>query len=93
MEKALHSRKTGFFLCLIITLMMMLSGCGSKDDADLLDPNDPVSVTLWHYYNGNNKEKFDELVYEFNNTVGMEKGSRIVKEYRSSVNANPFRIR
>jgi multiple sugar transport system substrate-binding protein len=36
---------------------------------------------LWHYYSGHNKEKFDILVNEFNETAGVELG--IVVESQS----------
>ncbi len=39
-----------------------------------LDPNNPVSLTIWHYYNGAQQAAFDELVSEFNGTVGKDEG-------------------
>ncbi len=39
-----------------------------------LDPNNPISVEIWHYYNGPQKTAFDTLVTEFNETVGREQG-------------------
>ena len=39
-----------------------------------LDPNNPVSLTIWHYYNGAQQAAFDELVSEFNETVGKDEG-------------------
>lgn len=62
-------------LLLILVLMAsLLSSCGSKDPQSPLDPENPVTITIWHYYNGHIKDKFDALVNEFNETVGMEKG-------------------
>lgn len=60
----------------------MTGGCSqlSADDSPL-DPDQPVSVTLWHYYSGQTKEIFDDLASDFNETVGMEKG--IVVDARS----------
>ena len=58
--------------------LSLLTGCGSKQTAQSeavkLDPNNPVSLTLWHYYNGAQQAAFDQLVEEFNATVGKEKG-------------------
>lgn len=48
-----------------------LSGCAKKSP---LDPGDPVSLTVWHYYNGSQQAAFDALVEEFNGSVGREKG-------------------
>lgn len=59
----------GIFLGVI--MILSLSGCGKKE---LLDPESPVSISVWHYYNGAQQEEFDKLVDEFNNTVGKEKG-------------------
>ncbi len=58
-------------LCFAATVAMGLPGCGSKSP---LDPKDPVSLTVWHYYNGSQQAAFDDLVEEFNDTVGQEKG-------------------
>lgn len=52
-------------------LTMMMSGCGGKSS---LDPDNPVTIEVQTYYNGAHKIAFDELVTEFNNTVGSEKG-------------------
>ena len=56
---------------LAMVLIISLQGCGKKS---LLDPKDPVSLTIWHYYNGSQQAAFDALVEEFNETVGQEKG-------------------
>lgn len=48
-----------------------LCGCSPKTP---LNPGDPVSLTVWHYYNGSQQAAFDALVEEFNDTVGREKG-------------------
>ena len=39
-----------------------------------LDPNNPVSLTVWHYYNGAQQAAFDALVSDFNATEGKEQG-------------------
>lgn len=58
-------------LCLAAILAMALSGCREKSP---LDPADPVSLTVWHYYNGSQQAAFDSLTEKFNDTVGREKG-------------------
>lgn len=55
------------------SIMTALSGCEQGYDS-LLDKNDPVTVTIWHYYNGVQQTMLDEMITEFNNTLGMEKG-------------------
>lgn len=68
----MNSRKKAVkYLCLSTALAVVLTGCGKKDP---LDPADPVSLTVWHYYNGSQQVAFDALVEKFNDTVGREKG-------------------
>ncbi len=60
----------------------LLTGCGgAKGSAEAestaaakLDPGNPVSLTVWHYYNGAQQAAFDALVSEFNSTVGKDEG-------------------
>ena len=58
-------------VCGAAVLAAVLAGCGSKSP---LDPKNPVSLTVWHYYNGSQQAAFDTLVEEFNDTVGREMG-------------------
>lgn len=46
----------------------------------LLDPKTPVTVRVWHYYNGVQKRVFDEMVEEFNRGLGAESGI-VVESY------------
>ena len=68
---------------------MVISGCGSSSSTAAktvkLDPNNPVSLTVWHYYNGAQQAAFDELVSEFNATTGKEKGIYIEGYSQGSV--------
>lgn len=57
----------------IVAAAFYLSACGNKADKGL-DPESPTVITLWHAYNAVAKAQFDELVMEFNETVGMEQG-------------------
>ena len=52
-----------------------MAGCGSSDKKGVkLDPDNPVSLTVWHYYNGMQQAAFDALTEDFNATVGKEQG-------------------
>lgn len=52
-----------------------LSGCGKQTGSVIrLDPSNPVSLNVWHYYNGTQQMAFDALVSEFNATAGKEQG-------------------
>lgn len=62
-----------------LLLVLLLGGCGKNEYG--LDPARPVNIMVWHYYNSAQKNAFDALVDEFNNTVGLEKG--IVVEGRN----------
>ncbi len=44
------------------------------DDGGVLDPENPVTLTIWHYYNGEYQAAFDKLEEEFNNSVGKDLG-------------------
>ncbi len=54
---------------------VVLSGCTTAKSSKVkLNPDNPVSITIWHYYNGAQQAEFDTLVDEFNATVGKNKG-------------------
>ncbi|MDR1002385.1 MAG: extracellular solute-binding protein [Oscillospiraceae bacterium] len=63
-------------LCVAAALCIsLLAGCDTaKAKSVKLDPDNPVTVSLWHYYNGATSGAFSELVNQFNETVGLEKG-------------------
>lgn len=63
-----------------------LSGCSSSGYDNLLKTDEPVVITIWHYYNGVQQIQFDEMVREFNNTVGAEKGIIAEAFSKNSVN-------
>jgi multiple sugar transport system substrate-binding protein len=59
-------------VCVLIGAFF-LGGCSKSGDT-LLDPKNPVTVTLWHYYVGENQQALEEAVADFNQTEGIEKG-------------------
>ena len=67
----------------VMTFGLILGGCGKEKS--LFNPSNPVSLTIWHYYNGPQMAAFDALVEEFNNTVGKEKGIYVTSYSKSSV--------
>ncbi|MFQ7061679.1 MAG: hypothetical protein ACLRQY_02920 [[Clostridium] leptum] len=48
--------------------MLPLCACQSAPPQVQLDPSSPTAIEIWHYYNGAQKEAFDSLVTEFNET-------------------------
>ncbi len=75
-----HLKKLSAVISFI--LMVSLFGCGgtSSSVVELIDKNEPVTIAVWHYYNGVQQVNFDNSVEEFNNTVGRDKGI-IVEAY------------
>lgn len=55
--------------CLLGTILAasMLSGCAGKK-------SDPVTITVWTYYNGDQLDTFNNLTEKFNETVGKKQG-------------------
>ena len=74
--------KKAAILCFAAAMAVGAGGCGGKSP---LDPKDPVSLTVWHYYNGSQQAAFDTLVEEFNDTVGWEKGIHVQSFSQGSV--------
>lgn len=75
-EAAPHQRedfmKRRFYLFLTgLMILFVLSGCSKKST---LDPQKPVTLTLWHVYGEQADSPMNRLVEEFNQTAGQEKG-------------------
>lgn len=60
-------------VCLILLLMVAMAASGCTGSGGL-DPNKPVTLTLWHNFGGQMQTTMDELIEEFNRNVGKEKG-------------------
>lgn len=65
-------------------LIMMLASCNKNKDHGLSAKN-PTTITIWHYYNGSQGLEFENLVAEFNDTLGREKGIIVYAESKGSV--------
>ena len=60
-------------IVLILLLpIVLLSAAGCKQS--LLDPKEPVTLAMWHNYGGQMKNLMDEMIDEFNSTIGAEQG-------------------
>ena len=77
-------------LCAGLALSLFLTGCGSTLEKEAssksADTQQPVQVTVWNYYNGQQLNAFDALAKEFNDTVGKEKGIVVEGHSQGSVN-------
>ena len=54
-----------------LLLLLSLTGCSQKTK---LDPDDPVTLTMWHVYGSQTESPMNDSINEFNRTVGKEKG-------------------
>ncbi|MBQ5791625.1 MAG: carbohydrate ABC transporter substrate-binding protein, partial [Clostridia bacterium] len=64
-------------LSLFLSCLLMLTALGSCAEKTLLDPNDPVTLTMWHVYGEQADAPMNLLIHAFNETVGREKGINI----------------
>lgn len=55
----------------IIIVALLATGCQSKK---LLNPKQPVTLTIWHNFGAQMKNTMDMMVDEFNATVGAKEG-------------------
>lgn len=58
---------------LVLSVLILVTAC-STGAKTALNPKNPVSITLWHYYVGDNKIAVETAVDTFNKSVGSEKG-------------------
>lgn len=68
------------FITLILTILLTLglTACGQPGKPN---PQNPVTLTIWHTYVENMQATFDTLVTEFNSTVGAKNGITVKVEY------------
>lgn len=73
--------------CFLAFSMFTIGGCSSSDTSNTTtnsgnssvstpttttDSSEPITLTLWHYYNNNTKDAFDVILNDFNTGVGAE---------------------
>jgi multiple sugar transport system substrate-binding protein len=59
---------------LFLAFAFLAAGCGPGDG---LSPGNPVTLTMWHNYGGVLQETMDNLIDEFNVSLGRERGAVI----------------
>ncbi|MGC4019627.1 MAG: extracellular solute-binding protein [Muricomes sp.] len=70
-------------ICLIMSLAVFLAGgCSyvnknNEEKKTLLSPEHPVTIEVWHYYNGAQQDAMNALVAEFNDGYGSEHGIKV----------------
>lgn len=85
-------KKSNILFSAVLVIAVGTSGCTtgpgqtSKDNQNKkLDPENPVSIELWNYYNGAQQDAFNRLVEEFNETRGKELGIIVETSSEGSV--------
>ena len=79
-------RKKLTAFCLVLAIGSTLTACGGTKSKSPLDAKNPVTIEVWNYYNGDQLTAFDNLVKEFNESVGKEKGIIVKSSSQGSVN-------
>ena len=58
-------------LSLAVIAVLIFTGCGQKKTKD------PITVTLWHVYGGQTESPLNDLIDQFNETIGKEENIRV----------------
>ena len=60
------------FLLFLFCFALVLAGCGDKNSK--LNPDNPVTLTMWHVYGSQTKSPLNDAIARFNETEGKQKG-------------------
>lgn len=60
------------FLFALLCLVLLVAGC--RDDTSKLNPNNPVTLNMWHVYGSQTKSPLNDAIQRFNETEGKQKG-------------------
>ena len=66
---------------IIVAILSMMAGCGKSQSR-----KEPITLTIWHVYGGQTDSPLNDLIDEFNETVGKDKNIRV--EVGSVTNTN-----
>ncbi|MBP1557824.1 MAG: extracellular solute-binding protein [Oscillospiraceae bacterium] len=66
-----HYKKAA--LALFLALSLILSGCSAAPAKE----DKPVTISIWHVYGGQTDSPLNDLIDEFNRTVGSENGIQL----------------
>ncbi len=70
MRHAPFSRRRAAAALACAAALALSAGCAAPGQSQ--SAAEPVAITVWTYYNGEQLEAFNALVAEFNETVGQE---------------------
>ena len=68
----IYMKKTLPIIVFVCMLALLLFGCDKQET--LLDPQKPVTLTMWHVYGEQADSPMNRYVEDFNRTVGKENG-------------------
>lgn len=71
-------------LCVLLVLSLLIF-CSCKQQNYGLSAKNPQSITIWHYYNGSLAVQFENLIQEFNRTVGRDMGIVVYAEAKTNI--------
>ena len=60
------------FVLILAAICLVFSACGAKEKE-----KQPVTISIWHVYGAQTDSPLNDLIGEFNETVGKEKGIRV----------------
>lgn len=84
-------KKMGIVSVCILTVAILVTGCAksntSEDGQAELDPENPVTISVWHCYNGAQQDAFNELIKEFNSEEGKQLGIHVEPSGQGEVNS------
>ena len=63
-------KKHRYLFFLFAALALLCTGCKSQSDT-------PITLSVWHVYGGQTDSPLNDLIDQFNQTVGAEEGIRI----------------
>ncbi|MDR2933090.1 MAG: ABC transporter substrate-binding protein, partial [Oscillospiraceae bacterium] len=67
---------------MLIVALVFLSACSGVSSGDA---KNPITITVWNYYMGEQKKAFDEMVSLFNTTVGTEQAIHVESISKASI--------
>ena len=60
------------FLFCVLCFALILTGCGNNSSQ--LNPNNPVTLNMWHVYGSQTKSPLNDAIQRFNETEGKQRG-------------------
>lgn len=77
--------KTSVSVLLTAAVLACSIACSSAPETGKVSAENPVTIQLWHYYNGTQNVAFEKLVSEFNETESFKSGITVEARSQGSV--------